>query len=132
KEIVDAVIIAAMGAGDDPLEQLRVGCHAYLDAVLDPAVQRVCAVDGPAVLSDEIRQEITDRYALGVVREALIRAVAEGRLDDVTWRANATLDRKEREMSATREEKLAMEQQRGDDIDAELDAVRKRIEGGAS
>src|SRR4051812_30260351 len=59
QEIVDAVATAAMGAGDNPLEQLRAGCHAYLDAVLDPAVQRICAVDGPAVLPADVRQEIT-------------------------------------------------------------------------
>src|SRR5438477_1572020 len=50
QEIVDAVARAAMRAGDDPVAQLRAGCHAYLDAVLDPAVQRICAIDGPAVL----------------------------------------------------------------------------------
>ena len=43
--------------------------------------------------------------------------------------ANAALDQKERELGATPMEKLAMEQQRGLEIDAELDAMRKRIEG---
>jgi len=67
----------------DPLEVLRAGCHAYLDAVLDPAIQRICAIDGPAVLSPEIRDEITDRYALGLVREVVQQAVAQGEIDDV-------------------------------------------------
>ena len=51
-------------------------------------------------------------------------------IDDFTARANASLDRKEREMNATPEERLAMEQQRSEEIDADLDAVRRRIEGG--
>lgn len=78
QEVVHAVAEAAMVAGGDPVEQLRAGCHAYLDAVLDPAVQRICAIDGPAVLPSEVRQQITDRYALGLVREVLQHAVADG------------------------------------------------------
>jgi hypothetical protein len=50
-------------------------------------------------------------------------------VDDVTKRGNAALDRRERELHATPEEKLAIEQERGEEIDAELDAVRRRIEG---
>jgi AcrR family transcriptional regulator len=78
QEVVAAIATAAMAAGADPVEQLRAGCQAYLDAVLDPAVQRICAIDGPAVLPADVRQEITDRYALGLVREALQVAVASG------------------------------------------------------
>ena len=50
-------------------------------------------------------------------------------VDELTTKANATLDQKERELRATPEERLAMEQEKGDAIDAELDAVRRRIEG---
>lgn len=77
-EIVEAVAKAAMRAGDDPIERLRAGCHAYLDEVLDPAVQRICAIDGPAVLPADVRQEITDRYALGLVRHSLEEAMSRG------------------------------------------------------
>jgi AcrR family transcriptional regulator len=81
QDVVEQVAKAAMKAGDDPLDHLRAGCHAYLDAVMDPAVRRICAIDGPAVLAAETRQQITDRYALGVVREALETAVEKGRID---------------------------------------------------
>jgi AcrR family transcriptional regulator len=82
QEVVAGIATAAMAAGGDPVEQLRAGCHAYLDAVLDPAVQRVCAIDGPAVLPADVRQEITDRYALGLVREAVNAAVKSGSIED--------------------------------------------------
>ena len=82
QEVVARIATAAMDGGDDPVDQLRAGCHAYLDAVLDPAVQRVCAIDGPAVLPEEVRQEITDRYALGLVREAVRAAVSSGSIDE--------------------------------------------------
>ena len=52
----------------------------------------------------------------------------EDAIDDFTQRANADLDRRERELTATPEEKLAMEQERGEEIDAAFDAVRERIE----
>jgi AcrR family transcriptional regulator len=78
QEVVEAVANAAMRAKGGPVEELRAGCQAYLDAVLDPAVQRICAIDGPAVLSADVRQEITDRYALGLVRHVLQTAMADG------------------------------------------------------
>lgn len=83
-EVVHATAEAGMAVGyDDPLEVLRAGCHAYLDAVLNPAVQRICAVDGPAVLAPDVRNEITDRYALGLVREVVEMAVEKGEIEDV-------------------------------------------------
>jgi AcrR family transcriptional regulator len=81
QEVVAAVALAAMKVGGDPVQELRAGCHAYLDAVLDPAVQRICAIDGPAVLPADVRQEITNRYALGLVREALGHAMADGQIE---------------------------------------------------
>ena len=68
-----------------------------------------------------------DRIRAALRREK--RDVDEA-IDELTTKGNATLDRKERELTATPEEKLAMEQAKGDEIDAELDAVRRRIEGG--
>jgi hypothetical protein len=50
-------------------------------------------------------------------------------VDDATRRANAALDQRERELHATPEERLEIEQERGAAIDEEFDAVRRRIEG---
>jgi hypothetical protein len=65
------------------------------------------------------------------IRAVLRREKRE--LDDVvadaTARANAALDKREREMNATPEEKMAIEQERAAEIDAQLEAVRRRIEG---
>ena len=51
-------------------------------------------------------------------------------VDQFQERANSALDKRERYLEATPDEKLAIEQDRADEIDAELDAVRRRIEGG--
>ena len=64
-------------------------------------------------------------------RAALLREKREldDAVDDLTERANDALDRRERELQASPAERLAMEQERAFEIDAELDAVRRRIEG---
>lgn len=66
-----------------------------------------------------------DRILAALRREK--RDVAEA-LDEFTDRANADLDRRERELHATPEEKLAIEQERAAENDAELEAIRRRIE----
>lgn len=64
----------------DPIEQLRRGCHAYLDVATDPGVRRICIIDAPAVLDEAVRREIATDNALGVVREGLRAAIAAGRM----------------------------------------------------
>lgn len=49
---------------------------------------------------------------------------------DFTERANSSLDARERELHATPEEKLALEQERATENDEAFDAIRRRIEGG--
>jgi hypothetical protein len=55
-------------------------------------------------------------------------------LDELTtdWeqRGNAALDQRERELDATPEERMQIEQERIQANDDEFDAVRRRIEGG--
>jgi AcrR family transcriptional regulator len=63
---------------DDPLGQLRAGSLAYLDVALDPAVQRICLLDAPAVLPPADRQDVVDEYAAGLVREVLRAAMDAG------------------------------------------------------
>jgi hypothetical protein len=65
---------------DDPIEQLRLGCHAYLDAARDPGVRRICIIDAPAVLDEQVRREIATANALGMVTEGLEAAIAGGRV----------------------------------------------------
>ena len=83
EQMVAAVAGAAMAsAAEGALAMLRTGCQAYLEAVLDPAVQRICALDGPAVLPSDVRQAITDRYALDVVRHAVQEAMDNGEVTE--------------------------------------------------
>ena len=72
-ELAARIATAAM-AGVDPRDQLRRGCHEFLDAALDPAVQRIVLLDAPAVLGWAAWREVDARYGLGLVTEGL-RAV---------------------------------------------------------
>lgn len=76
-EIAEHVATAALAVAD-PLEQLRLGCRAFLDACLDPAVQRIVLLEGPAVLGWETWQEIEERYGYGLVATGVEAAVSAG------------------------------------------------------
>jgi AcrR family transcriptional regulator len=75
-----AAVVAAAVASDDPVEGLRLGALAFLDAAAKPEVRRIVLLDGPAVLTPEVQHEIAQRYGLGLVREALRAADEAGRL----------------------------------------------------
>jgi len=62
----------------DPLEQLRRGTRAYLDACIDPAVQRVVLLDGPSVLGWKTWQEIEQHYGYGLVVAGVEAAIGAG------------------------------------------------------
>ncbi len=70
----------------DAWANLAVGCHAFLDACLQPDVQRIMLLDGPSVLGPDWRL-IEERYALRLVVSALERAMRDGtvaRVDPAT------------------------------------------------
>lgn len=78
-EVLQRVAAAAM-TGTEAVECLRLGVDAYLDAALEPDVQRIVLLDAPAVLDWQVRHDIADARALGMVRETLASAMAEGRV----------------------------------------------------
>ena len=50
---------------------VRAGIEAFLDACLDPAVQRIVLIESGAVLGWEEEQALDEKYGLGVVRGAI-------------------------------------------------------------
>ena len=75
-----ASLARAVGAGRDAWERLCAGCHAFLEACLDPGFQRVVLLDAPAVLGWAAWREVESRYGLGLVRQGIEAAMAEGHL----------------------------------------------------
>ncbi len=68
----------APGAG--AWEQVHAGNHAFLDAALDPAVQRIEILEAPVVLGSDSRRDFA-RYGLGLIRNGLQRAIDEGGIE---------------------------------------------------
>ena len=63
---------------DDLRALLLAGADAWLDASMEPEVQRIVLLDGPAVLGWERWREIGLRYGLGLVTGAIAAAVETG------------------------------------------------------
>ena len=62
----------------DPWKDLCAGCHAMLDAHLDPAVRRILLHDAQAVLDADTIRRAENRYGAVVLRGALRRAIRAG------------------------------------------------------
>ncbi len=82
-------VIEAAGASDDPWEALVIGADAFLDACATHEVQRIMLIDGPAVLGWDVWRAADSDYALGLLEQALQRAIDAGRLTDQPARALA-------------------------------------------
>jgi AcrR family transcriptional regulator len=67
--------------GHDPMEQLRLGCLAFLDAAMDAAVGRIVLLDAPAVLGWQTWREIDAVHGLGLVTEALEAVMEAGLIE---------------------------------------------------
>ena len=81
-EIGGKVMVAA-ARSDDAAEQLRLGCMAFLDAGLDPAVRRVVLIEAPVVLGWDQWREIDAQHGLSLVTHALEAVVASGQMSPV-------------------------------------------------
>ncbi len=74
RELVEQIAATALSAGD-PVQALRAGARAFLDACEDPSVRRIALIDAPSVLGWEQWREIGMRYGLGLVQSTLEAAM---------------------------------------------------------
>ncbi|MDT5015803.1 MAG: hypothetical protein QOD39_1963 [Mycobacterium sp.] len=82
-DLLTASTDAAQGATDG-LDELTRGFEAFLDGVLQPDIQRILILDGPAVLGLARFTELDERYAHAAIVHALTAAAEAGviRVDD--------------------------------------------------
>jgi AcrR family transcriptional regulator len=80
QELVEHIAADAMSTSD-PLDALRAGAGAFLDACEDPAVQRIALIDAPSVLGWEQWREIGLKYGFGLVQGTLQAAMDAGRIE---------------------------------------------------
>jgi AcrR family transcriptional regulator len=77
---IGARIMAAAAKGRDPATELRLGCQAFLDTCLDPAIRRIVLLEAPAVLGWDTWRAIDARYGLAMVSHALEAVMAAGQM----------------------------------------------------
>jgi AcrR family transcriptional regulator len=65
-------------AARDVWDQLVAGLQGFLTAALEPEVQRIILVDGPAVLGWKDWRELEARYGITIIEGALAVAMDEG------------------------------------------------------
>ena len=79
-DLLTASTHAAQGASSD-LDELARGFDAFLDGVLQPDVQRILILDGPAVLGLARFTELDERYAHAMIVHALQSAAQAGSIE---------------------------------------------------
>lgn len=77
QEIANASVAAAM-AGKEPLDRIRRGIRASLDACLEPGVQRIVLLDAVSVLGWEDWHAIGAKYSFLVLKLGLEAAMSAG------------------------------------------------------
>lgn len=68
--------------GADPWERLTRGMQGFLEAALEPEVQRVMLVDGPVVLGWQTLRAIQEGNSIALINEMVCAAIADGIIDD--------------------------------------------------
>jgi AcrR family transcriptional regulator len=74
--------LASPPPGADPWERLTRGLHSFLDAALEPEVQRVILLDGPVVLGWQTLRAIQEGNSIALINEIVRAAIADGVIDD--------------------------------------------------
>ncbi|MCZ0728265.1 TetR/AcrR family transcriptional regulator [Mycolicibacterium iranicum] len=74
--------IAAPPRGAHAWERLTRGLHGFLEAALDPEVQRVMLLDGPVVLGWQTLRAIQLNDSFAMIDEVIREAIAEGAIDE--------------------------------------------------
>ena len=71
--------VADVSMGQPDIWSMSVaGIRAFLDACMEPAVQRIVLLDAPSVLGWDTWREIDERYGFSILRHMLDTAMAEG------------------------------------------------------
>jgi AcrR family transcriptional regulator len=75
----------------DAWDRLRLGLHGFLDAALEPEVQRIVLVDGPVILGWQGLRAIEGAGGLALVQEVLQEAMNDGAIQRLPVRELANM-----------------------------------------
>ncbi|WP_069163100.1 TetR/AcrR family transcriptional regulator [Nocardia altamirensis] len=74
-------VLAAADAAADPWDQLVTGCETFLTTCLDPEIQRIMLIDGPAVLGWHAWRALDAAASGRHLGDALTVLIEEGVID---------------------------------------------------
>lgn len=74
--------LASPPPGADAWAQLGSGLHGFLEAALEPEVQRVMLIDGPVVLGWRVLRGIQEGNSIALINEKVREAIKQGVIDD--------------------------------------------------
>ena len=80
QQALDQLVRKAAAKKKGAWTQLKAGCDEFLTASLDPEIQRILMLDGPAVLGSRRAQEIDEANSIQLLAYVLQKAIDEGTL----------------------------------------------------
>lgn len=83
-QVSEAVVATADAAGAAPLDQLRAGSHAFLDAITAGHSARVLLIDAPVVIGWQEWRRLDAEHSAAHLREALADVGIASELVDAT------------------------------------------------
>ena len=78
EKVMSAMQSGQSAQGDLWDQIVRAGTAAYLDACMDPAVQRIGLIEAPAVLGWEEKRELDRKYGISLISSALQELMGAG------------------------------------------------------
>jgi AcrR family transcriptional regulator len=66
----------------DAWERLKNGLHGFLEAALEPEVQRIILIDGPVVLGWRTLRSIQEANSIAIIEDVIRHAMVDGTIDE--------------------------------------------------
>jgi AcrR family transcriptional regulator len=79
-DMVDRITETLAATSQDPAAGLLAGADTFLALCAAPEVGRIILRDAPAVLDEQQRQDLNERYGVGLIQSAVDAAIAAGTL----------------------------------------------------
>ena len=80
KELAQRIGETVAREAKEPIEAMRIGTEMLLDACLEPEVQQIALIDGPAVLGWQRWREIGAEAGLGLIEATVQAAIDAGQI----------------------------------------------------
>ena len=132
---IAAAVQAAVEAEADPWVGMVAGCHAFLEAAVDPTIRRIVLLDGPAVIGTETWRRLDIEYSSNYLQEGIEALMKAGYLPALSPAALTALlagamNEASRWIAEENGSELALEESKAA-LSAILEALRAKAKKGS-